>query len=87
MVAISKGQTGAVWISAATLDRYLQSIHQPQIFGTQYKTLPDQPSTQELYDRGLISDAIRSYMGVPDQTVQQTQRHQYDVERGLTEAR
>jgi hypothetical protein len=47
MVAVSKGQSGSVWISAATLDRYLQSIHQPQIFGTQYATPGKQPASQE----------------------------------------
>jgi hypothetical protein len=34
--AISLGYTKAKWISAATLDRYLQSIGQKQVFGTQY---------------------------------------------------
>lgn len=30
MAALAKGDTGAAWIAAATLDRYLQSIKQPQ---------------------------------------------------------
>lgn len=34
--AIAKGDADARWIAAATLDRYLQSIGQPQIFGTQF---------------------------------------------------
>lgn len=34
--AIAKGDTNALWIAAATLDRYLQSIGQPQVFGTQF---------------------------------------------------
>lgn len=34
--AIALGYTKAAWISAATLDRYLQSIGQKQVFGTQY---------------------------------------------------
>lgn len=34
--AIARGYTKAIWISAATLDRYLQSIGQKQVFGTQY---------------------------------------------------
>ena len=57
VIAVSKGQHGAVWISAATLDRYLQSMHRPQIIGTQYKVLNKDPSTQEPYNRDLISDA------------------------------
>src|SRR2546421_6408254 len=38
MVAVAKGNLGARAISAATLDRYLQSIDEPQVFGTQYLT-------------------------------------------------
>ena len=83
VIAVSKGQSGAVWISAATLDRYLQSLHQAQIFGTQYKDLNKDPSTQEPYNRGLISDTLRAYMGVPDQKSQDQQRIQLDVQRGV----
>jgi len=83
MVAMSKGQSGAVWISTATLDRYLQSIHQPQIFGTQFSTPGTTPATQEPYNRGLISDALRGQLGVPSQAEQEEQRHGYDVKRGL----
>ena len=34
VAAISKGDASARWIAAATVDRYLQSINQPQVFGT-----------------------------------------------------
>lgn len=34
--AIALGYSKATWISAATLDRFLQSIGQKQVFGTQY---------------------------------------------------
>lgn len=34
--AIALGYSRAKWISAATLDRYLQQIGQKQVFGTQY---------------------------------------------------
>jgi hypothetical protein len=33
MVAVKKGNEDAIWIAAATLDRYLQSIEQSQIYG------------------------------------------------------
>ena len=62
VAAIVRGDTRARWISAATLDRYLQSIKQLQVFGTQY-TWKDTPegreSSQEPYDRGFMSDALR----------------------------
>ncbi len=34
--AVVKGDATSKWISAATLDRYLQAIGQRQVFGTQY---------------------------------------------------
>lgn len=34
--AIVKGDSSSKWISAATLDRYLQAIGKSQVFGTQY---------------------------------------------------
>ena len=39
MVAVSKGDANARWIAAATLDRYLQSMGEAQVFGTQFLTL------------------------------------------------
>jgi hypothetical protein len=83
MVAVKKGQSSALWIASATLDRYLQSIHQPQIYGTQFFTRPNEPSTQEPYDRTLISDALRRQLGVPSQPAQEERRKQYDAERNL----
>ena len=47
--AVIKGDDGAKWLVAATLDRYLQSINQPQVFGTQYPldpNAPKQPTTE-----------------------------------------
>jgi hypothetical protein len=35
--AVALGYSRAKWISAATLDRYLQQIGQKQVFGTQYR--------------------------------------------------
>jgi len=41
MEAVLKGSNEAKWIAAATLDRYLQSVGQPQVFGTQYPLDPN----------------------------------------------
>lgn len=63
IAAVAKGDAGARWIAAATLDRYLQSLKQPQVFGTQYDfTHPEtgkQTVTQEPYDKNMLSDALR----------------------------
>ncbi len=57
--------TTCLWLSAATLDRYLQSINQPQIYGTQYLHFNHPPVTQQPYAADVISDSIRSELGVP----------------------
>lgn len=64
-VAIAKGDQKSLWLSAASLDRYLQLIGQPQIFGTQYQSKDDQPYTQEPYNRTVVPDALRLVLCVP----------------------
>lgn len=64
-VAVQKGDSRSLWISAATLDRYLQKISQPQVFGTQYTNQGDSPYTQEPYSRDLIPDQLRLLYCVP----------------------
>jgi hypothetical protein len=59
----------------------LQSIHQPQIYGTQFLTPTDMPATQEPYNRALISDALRRQLSVPSLAAQEKQRQQYDAQR------
>ncbi len=83
MIAAKKGRGNALWIASATLDRYLQAIHQPQIYGTQFFTRPNEPTTQEPYDRTLISDPMRRQLGVPSQPSQGERRKQFDAERNL----
>ncbi len=49
------------WMMAATLDRYLHSIKQPQIFGTQFFTTDGGHTwTMEPYDRSTVTDAERA---------------------------
>ncbi len=83
LIAVRKGREDAVWIATATLDRYLQSIKQSQVYGTQFRTLAKDPTTQNPYDRSLVSDSLRRELGVPIQSMQDDQRKQYDVERGV----
>lgn len=84
MIAVKKGRDSALWIATATLDRYLHSMRQPQIYGTQFSwSTATAPATQEPYNRTLISDALRRQLGVPSQAAQEEQRKQYDAERKL----
>jgi len=80
MVAVTKGDATAIWIAAATLDRYLQNIGRKQIFGTQFLTHEEggrETWTQEPYDRALVSDALRDQLGVPPQKIQEQQLKAY----------
>ena len=72
LVAVAKGDQGAAWIAAATLDRYLQSVRQPQIYGTQFLGA-GAAATQKPYNQQLISDALRTELGVPTQASQAEQ--------------
>jgi hypothetical protein len=59
--AVFKGHVQARWLSAATTDRYLWHLGQPQIFGTQFKRGPDATEwTMEPYDREAVSDNLRT---------------------------
>jgi hypothetical protein len=76
MAAMEKGDANARWIAAATLDRYLQSVKQPQVFGTQYRwdnegPNPSKDATQQPYDKALLSDALRQEFCVTSYAGQQ----------------
>jgi hypothetical protein len=78
IVAAARGRPDATWIAAATLDRYLQNIGRPQIYGTQFHITTGQPATQEPYDRALLSDALRQALRVPPLADQERRRAEYD---------
>ncbi|MDQ2842935.1 MAG: hypothetical protein M3Y72_18230 [Acidobacteriota bacterium] len=83
VIAIRKGYSDATWIAAATLDRYLQSINQPQIYGTQFATPSGVPATQKPYNRALIPDPLRRQLGVPTLAAQKVQQQQYDSKQHI----
>ena len=79
--ALTLGGSADKWMAAATLDRYLQSISQPQVFGTQYtgiKSAQNTPKpladphvlniqrTLEPYNSKLLSDKVRKDFCVPN---------------------
>jgi hypothetical protein len=65
-VAVAKGNPAALWLSAATLDRYLLTVNEKQVFGTQFKSvlLSNGQSAysfvQNDIEEGVISDILRS---------------------------
>lgn len=78
MVAAGKGDESASWIGAASLDRYLQSIGRPQIYGTQFKGGPGEGMTQEPFDPDVIPDALRRVLGVPSLDRQKEQQRWFE---------
>ena len=67
LVGVAKGDRESRWIAAATLDRYLLSVKQPQVFGTNYSQKDaSSPLTQEPYHRDLIPDSLRAALCVPN---------------------
>jgi hypothetical protein len=75
LAAAARGKTEAQWIAAATLDRYLMAIGQPQIYGTQYvrdaRAGAAAGLTMDPYDRTLVPDTLRTALGVPTLAEQQ----------------
>jgi hypothetical protein len=81
-----RGGSADKWIAAATLDRYLQAVNRPQVFGTQYpgdKATANTPKpqvdprvmnirrTQQPYDPKLLPDSVRQDFCVPDLSQQE----------------
>jgi hypothetical protein len=79
VIAVARGKPSATWIAAATFDRYLQSMGQPQVYGTQFSNRGGK-WTQEPYRRDLISDALRAASRVPPLHEQEAQRLAYERE-------
>lgn len=65
MAAQAKGRADAAEIAAATLDRFLQHIGRPQVFGTQYAIDASGTASQEPFDRALVPDSVRTALGGP----------------------
>lgn len=67
VTAIGKGNLNARWLTAATLDRFLHRVGQPQVFGTQYTKKVGETWTMEPYNRSIIGGAVRDASCVPHQ--------------------
>jgi hypothetical protein len=87
MAAMERGHSEAGWIAAATLDRYLQNIGRPQVFGTQYRSPPGEPTSQEPYNRALFADPLRFILGVPGQEAQEERRREFEAQQRERERR
>lgn len=82
VAAAARGHDKAPWIAAATLDRYLQEIGQPQIYGTQTSIPEGQKPSMEPYNRDLIPDSLRTVLGVPVLASQEARLEERQEKRG-----
>jgi hypothetical protein len=65
VVAISKGNSEAKWLAAASEDRFLMNIDRPQRFGTQFRTGgANTPFKLYKMDSG-VTDELRRALNVP----------------------
>ncbi len=65
IVAIDKGDHEAIWLAAASEDRFLMNIGQPQRFATQYKSdSPGEPMHLYMVGEG-VTDALRADFHAP----------------------
>lgn len=65
VIAISKGEDRAKWLSAASLDRFLINIGRPQRYGTQFRSYrPNQPPRLVEVDPS-VPDSLRRELNVP----------------------
>lgn len=66
MAAAQRGNKAAVWLSAASFDRLMQSAGQPQVFGTQFFCKANEPYViSEPMEPTLITDSVRKAFNVP----------------------
>ena len=60
VTAVAKEHESARWLAAATFDRHLWHLNQPQVFGTQFKQTEKGDWTMDPYDREAVPDHLRA---------------------------
>lgn len=64
--AAFQGHEPAIKLSASTLDRYLGTVGQPQVFGMQLHKMPwEGDFSPEPFDREIVPDFVRQIYNVP----------------------
>ena len=59
----------------------VETIGQPQVFGTQYNNHDDSPYTQAAYNRDLVPDQLRALFCVPDTEQQRKNVAAFNVDK------
>lgn len=74
VAALGEGSTESPWLAAATLDRYLQAVGQPQIYGTQTMMRRGEKPTREPFEHALIPDSLRTVLGVSTRAAEEARQ-------------
>lgn len=61
-----RGYKPAVWLTAASFDRLMQKVGQPQVFGTQYSKDANGPWTMDPFSEELLPDSLRKAFNAPE---------------------
>ncbi|AZQ43591.1 hypothetical protein [Nonlabens ponticola] len=80
--SVELDSTANKWLLAAATDRYLQSVNKPQIYGTQYFKMGDEPWTMEPMDTTVITDEVRKQFNVETLAEQRQQLAEMNSENG-----
>jgi hypothetical protein len=89
-VALSKGEPSGLWLSAATLDRYLVQIKKKQIFATQFKSQPRTDETKPLLfaqddlEPAVVTDPLRAEFCIKPFVKQEQGIPASSIDSGLT---
>ncbi len=76
IVAIAKGDSSALWLCAATEDRFLMNIGREQRFGTQYRSEGPGGAFRLVPVADKVTDALRAEFHAP--TLEQAKKREAD---------
>jgi hypothetical protein len=77
--AVIKGDDKSKFLAAATLDRYLQFINKPQVFGTQYAPLTLVQPAAAAGNVGVFKGRTWTHMPIDEEVLPDAVRHDYCV--------
>jgi hypothetical protein len=85
VIAISKGESNAKWLAAASMDRFLNRIGRPQRFGTQYQSTRSSSPPMLVAVAPNVPDVLRQELDVP--TLEDAKKKEAQMINSFNEAR
>jgi hypothetical protein len=85
VIAISKGESKAKWLAAASMDRFLINIGRPQRFGTQFQSKRSFRPPMLISVDPSVPNALRKELDVP--TLEEAKKKEAELISSFNEAR